>query len=240
MIGTGAIGESAVGALSEGGSSGPQTAPGALLQVVASILAGAASGPSTAPSAMTHWYSSLIPGVASGGGPAVAPGALLSCSWHVLSTTSQPTLVWRPRFIDYRRPLRVLGCAVPGAEDCMDACDFQFRSPAFTIDASEVDDVVFDFSSGAGAGVQIQEATVLAEVVRGKIDADAQQLASGQHAIGRMDGELFVPDVEGLVVLQRIDARGRVVGNAYSLRCEASLSGGRRLVAAGRVAVRRL
>lgn len=109
------------------------------------------------------------------------------------------------------------------------------------MDVAEIDDVLFVFK--ANPGETIAGVAITVEVVggRGRPDAGAQSMAQGQHQIGSLDADgAFVPAADGLVVLQRFDARGRTVRNVYCWRCVVTLSSGRQLTAAGHVAVRKL
>ncbi|MBH2008254.1 MAG: hypothetical protein I8H71_01005 [Xanthomonadaceae bacterium] len=107
------------------------------------------------------------------------------------------------------------------------------------MDVSEVDDVTFNFTGHVAAEDSIVSVVITAEVVRRVPDEGASAMVSGSHVVGRLNGDLFVPDEAGQVVLQRFDARGRIARNLYCLRCVAEFSSKRRLALVAHVAVRR-
>lgn len=117
------------------------------------------------------------------------------------------------------------------------------RSPAILtpLDVAEVDDIPFDFSAHMDDGETISSAQVTAEVETGEVDPGAQDMVSGQYAVGALDGDGdFAANPSGGVVLQRFDATHRIARTVYCLRCVVVLSSGRRLTAAAHIAVKRL
>ena len=108
------------------------------------------------------------------------------------------------------------------------------------MDEAEIDDIPFVFTAYMREGETITSVDVTAEVEQGEVDASAQDMVSGAHAIGTIAGDEFTVNPAGTVVLQRFDATGRTRGNVYCLRCEAHMSSGRRLVAAAHMAVKRV
>lgn len=108
------------------------------------------------------------------------------------------------------------------------------------LDIAETDDVPFDYSTALLAGEAIELASITVTLERGQADPDAAALAQGAHAIGRLDGQAFVLDAAGPVVLQRFTAVGRPARNLYCVRCVARLDSGRVLTLAAHIAVRRL
>jgi hypothetical protein len=109
------------------------------------------------------------------------------------------------------------------------------------MDEAEVDDVPFDFTGHLLGGETITSAQIVVLWLRGTPDDSAQAMADGGPSIGVIDGDgLFVIDPAGAVVLQRFAATGRPVRAVYSLRCTVTLSSGRKLTAAGHMAIRRL
>ena len=122
------------------------------------------------------------------------------------------------------------------------------RSPAILtpLDIGEIDDIPFDFGAHMDDSETILSVVITAEadplaVDAVPVDPAAQDMVSGPAAIGVIDdaGD-FVSDPNGKVVLQRFDATQRIARTVYCLRCVASLSSGRRLTAAGHIAVKRL
>ena len=86
------------------------------------------------------------------------------------------------------------------------------------IDVDEIDVLTFEFEPGLADGESIAAATVACTVHSGT-DAAPQDLLVGP------------PQVSGTTVLQQV--QGNVSGVTYHVRCLATLSSGRVLVAAG-------
>lgn len=109
------------------------------------------------------------------------------------------------------------------------------------MDVAEVDDILLDFTTNVKPGEAITSVLITVEVERGLPDANAASMASGPHAVGVIDAsDTFIPDASGFVILQRLDATGRVPRTTYCVRCVVMLTGGRALAIACHVPVRRL
>lgn len=104
------------------------------------------------------------------------------------------------------------------------------------LDVAEIDDIPFDFRTDLQAGETIASVAIEVLWLSGDADATPGDLVVGSHAIGDLDAsDVFTANASGGVVLQRF--QGKQTGTEYTLRCKATTSAGRRLVAAGRLPV---
>lgn len=102
------------------------------------------------------------------------------------------------------------------------------------LDVAEVDDIPFHFTDDMVAGETITAANITCEAVIG-VDAAAQGMVTGSHLVGTITAGVFTESAGGGVVLQRFTGQTRDV--SYGIRCVATLSSGRKLVAAGELPV---
>jgi len=105
------------------------------------------------------------------------------------------------------------------------------------MDIEEVDDIPFNFTDDILTGETITDADITCEVITGT-DASPQTMVTGTHLVGTITNGVFTQGASGKVVLQRFTAQARNV--SYAIRCVATLSSGRKLVAAGELPVVKL
>lgn len=117
----------------------------------------------------------------------------------------------------------------------------RFPDDLVPMDILEEDDIVFDFRPDMRDDETITNKEIVVEVHRGQADPDANNMAVGPSMVGNINvDETFTPDPDGRYVIQRFSAADRLVSNCYALRCNATLSSGRKLTATGIMAVIRL
>jgi len=109
--------------------------------------------------------------------------------------------------------------------------------PQPAMDLQEVDDIPFDFTDDMVTGETISSAAITCEVITGT-DSSPSSMVTGSALIGTITSGVFAESASGKVVLQRFTAQQRDV--SYAIRCVATLSSGRKLVAAGELPVVKL